>query len=66
MLGHIGDGNFHETILFDGKKEREMVTDCVHKMVHRALELEGTCTVSLLKSYRGVVLLKNANKSRTG
>ncbi|KAJ5982594.1 hypothetical protein N7451_012694, partial [Penicillium sp. IBT 35674x] len=44
MLGHIGDGNFHETILFNGKKEKEMVTKCVHNMVHRALELEGTCT----------------------
>ncbi|KAL3469737.1 hypothetical protein BJX99DRAFT_264926 [Aspergillus californicus] len=44
MLGHIGDGNFHETILFDGEKEREKVTKCVHDMVHRALEMEGTCT----------------------
>ncbi|PYI10109.1 D-lactate dehydrogenase mitochondrial precursor [Aspergillus sclerotiicarbonarius CBS 121057] len=44
MLGHIGDGNFHETILFDGTKEREMVKNCVHDMVHRAIEMEGTCT----------------------
>jgi D-lactate dehydrogenase (cytochrome) len=47
MLGHIGDGNFHETILFDGEKERERVVKCVHDMVQRALEMEGTCTVSL-------------------
>lgn len=47
MLGHIGDGNFHETILFDGEKEHEMVTECVHAMVYRALEMDGTCTVSL-------------------
>ncbi|XHG08741.1 hypothetical protein AWENTII_011834 [Aspergillus wentii] len=44
MLGHIGDGNFHETILFDGEREHEMVKKCVHDMVHRALEMEGTCT----------------------
>lgn len=48
MLGHVGDGNFHETILFDGAKEREMVSKCVHDMVHRAIEMEGTCTVSNL------------------
>ncbi|KAL4801267.1 hypothetical protein BDV18DRAFT_165132 [Aspergillus unguis] len=44
MLGHIGDGNFHETILFDGAKEKEKVSKCVHDMVHRALEMEGTST----------------------
>ncbi|CAI7628171.1 unnamed protein product [Penicillium palitans] len=44
MLGHVGDGNFHETILFDGAKEREQVSKCVHDMVYRAIEMEGTCT----------------------
>ncbi|EAU38805.1 conserved hypothetical protein [Aspergillus terreus NIH2624] len=44
MLGHIGDGNFHETILFDGDEEREKVAKCVHDMVHRAIEMDGTCT----------------------
>ncbi|OJJ01907.1 hypothetical protein ASPVEDRAFT_52733 [Aspergillus versicolor CBS 583.65] len=44
MLGHVGDGNFHETILFDGAKERDKVAKCVHDMVHRAIEMEGTCT----------------------
>lgn len=47
MLGHVGDGNFHETILFNGTEEREMVSKCVHDMVHRAIEMEGTCTVSV-------------------
>lgn len=45
ILGHVGDGNFHETILFE-EKDRKQVEDCVHKMVQRALEMEGTCTVS--------------------
>ncbi|KAF5964711.1 putative d-lactate dehydrogenase (cytochrome) [Fusarium bulbicola] len=43
ILGHIGDGNFHETILFE-EKQRKAVEDCVHKMVSRAIEMEGTCT----------------------
>ncbi|KAK5051016.1 hypothetical protein LTR84_003575 [Exophiala bonariae] len=44
MLGHIGDGNFHETILYDGNTERQKVEKCVHDMVRRALEMDGTCT----------------------
>ncbi|KAF5712382.1 d-lactate dehydrogenase (cytochrome) [Fusarium mundagurra] len=43
ILGHIGDGNFHETILFE-EKQRKEVEDCVHKMVSRAIEMQGTCT----------------------
>ena len=42
MLGHIGDGNSHESILFDGGREREAVAKCVHDMVNRAIEMEGT------------------------
>lgn len=47
ILGHIGDGNFHESILYDNTnpKEREAVEHCVHNMVDRALDMEGTCTV---------------------
>ncbi|KAH7035472.1 uncharacterized protein B0I36DRAFT_382168 [Microdochium trichocladiopsis] len=44
IIGHVGDGNFHETILFDGAKERSRVEQSVHRMVDRALEMEGTCT----------------------
>ncbi|RGP67582.1 d-lactate dehydrogenase cytochrome [Fusarium sporotrichioides] len=43
ILGHIGDGNFHETILFE-EKQRDEVEKCVDKMVFRALEMDGTCT----------------------
>ncbi|KAH6993084.1 hypothetical protein EDB82DRAFT_460800 [Fusarium venenatum] len=43
ILGHIGDGNFHETILFEDK-QRDEVERCVDKMVFRALEMDGTCT----------------------
>lgn len=46
ILGHIGDGNFHETIIYDAKdpEERNKVAQCVQRMVDRALEMEGTCT----------------------
>jgi len=47
ILGHIGDGNFHESILYDNSnpKERDAVEKCVGDMVDRALEMDGTCTV---------------------
>ncbi|KAK2009478.1 FAD-binding domain-containing protein [Colletotrichum eremochloae] len=43
ILGHIGDGNFHETILFEDG-QRKAVEASVDRMVARALEMEGTCT----------------------
>jgi D-lactate dehydrogenase (cytochrome) len=46
VLGHIGDGNFHESIMYNAKDpvERKKVEECVYRMVNRALEMEGTCT----------------------
>jgi D-lactate dehydrogenase (cytochrome) len=46
ILGHVGDGNFHESIIFDPSdlKKRTIVQEVLHKMVHTALEMEGTCT----------------------
>ncbi|KAI9740010.1 MAG: hypothetical protein M1818_004761 [Claussenomyces sp. TS43310] len=46
ILGHVGDGNFHESIMYDRTVpgELEKVEHCVHNMVDRALEMEGTCT----------------------
>ncbi|KAI9879200.1 MAG: hypothetical protein M1830_009275 [Pleopsidium flavum] len=46
ILGHIGDGNFHESILYDNTnpQQRAAVEKCVRDMVDRALEMEGTCT----------------------
>lgn len=46
ILGHIGDGNFHESIIYNRQKkeEREKVEICVKNMVKRALDMEGTCT----------------------
>ena len=47
ILGHIGDGNFHASILYDrtNPEERERVEKVVYDMVDRALEMEGSCTV---------------------
>ncbi|KAI3399429.1 hypothetical protein diail_6902 [Diaporthe ilicicola] len=45
ILGHIGDGNFHESILYNPVNgEREKVEECVKKMVKRAIDMDGTCT----------------------
>jgi D-lactate dehydrogenase (cytochrome) len=40
-LGHIGDGNFHASILYnrDHPGERKKVEECVKRMVNRALEM---------------------------
>ena len=46
LVGHVGDGNFHFGYLIDPGKpeERETAEDLNHKLVARALRLEGTCT----------------------
>ncbi|KAL6880968.1 hypothetical protein J3F83DRAFT_720461 [Trichoderma novae-zelandiae] len=46
ILGHIGDGNFHESIMYNrqNESERAKVEACVKNMVRLALEMEGTCT----------------------
>ena len=46
ILGHVGDGNFHESIMYDrtNEDERKKVEACVKNMVKRALDMEGTCT----------------------
>ncbi|KAL4924879.1 uncharacterized protein BDV17DRAFT_294972 [Aspergillus undulatus] len=46
ILGHIGDGNFHASIMYDPNiaDERERVEKVVYDMVDRALDMEGSCT----------------------
>ena len=43
MVGHVGDGNFHTLLLFKNDEELKSVRDAVHRMVERALALDGTC-----------------------
>ena len=44
IVGHVGDSNFHAILMFRDDEELEKVRGAVHRMVHRALALDGTCT----------------------
>tara|TARA_Y100000741_G_scaffold364739_1_gene356757 strand:+ start:397 stop:1770 length:1374 start_codon:yes stop_codon:yes gene_type:complete len=46
MVGHVGDGNFHSTIMYDPSKKQdyEMIRNFSNKLVEKALELDGTVT----------------------
>ncbi|KAK0747753.1 hypothetical protein B0T21DRAFT_406343 [Apiosordaria backusii] len=41
IVGHVGDGNFHIILLYSDA-ERKLAEECVHRMVKRAVEMEGT------------------------
>lgn len=43
IVGHVGDGNFHAA-MFYSQEERSIAEGVVHRMVERALEMEGTAT----------------------
>lgn len=42
-LTSLSTGNFHALILFKDDKELEKVSEAVHRLVHRAIALDGTC-----------------------
>ncbi|KAK0649211.1 hypothetical protein B0T16DRAFT_428057 [Cercophora newfieldiana] len=44
VIGHVGDGNFHVAMLYDpsNAEQKQAVARCVHNMMDRALEMEGT------------------------
>ncbi|KAM6490032.1 FAD-linked oxidase-like protein [Amanita muscaria] len=44
VLGHVGDGNFHTGLFFKTEEEKEIVRQATHRMVKRAIALDGTCT----------------------
>jgi len=46
IVGHVGDGNFHMLLLVDGDDKDELVRAeaFLHRLVQRALAMEGTCT----------------------
>ncbi|KAF7441102.1 hypothetical protein PC9H_001451 [Pleurotus ostreatus] len=44
IVGHVGDGNFHALILFHSPEELQAVSEAVHRLVHRAIGMDGTCT----------------------
>ncbi|KAJ6015767.1 hypothetical protein N7540_010358 [Penicillium herquei] len=43
ICGHVGDGNFHAIILFN-ESEKKAAEGVIHRMVKRAVEMEGTVT----------------------
>ena len=46
MVGHVGDGNFHSTVMYDPSKQEDykMIRDFSDKLINKALSLEGTIT----------------------
>jgi D-lactate dehydrogenase (cytochrome) len=46
ILGHVGDGNFHLTLLVDTADPAEMKSAKIlcERLVERALGMDGTCT----------------------
>jgi D-lactate dehydrogenase (cytochrome) len=46
MVGHVGDGNFHVMVLVDPTVPSEMIAaeGFNHRLVERALAMDGTCT----------------------
>ena len=46
IVGHVGDGNFHVSVLFDPEDAEEMsvIKDFNQRLIMRALSMDGTCT----------------------
>lgn len=46
LVGHVGDGNFHLSVVVDRNNPQEVATveEFSERLVHRALRMEGTCT----------------------
>tara|TARA_B100000965_G_scaffold374738_1_gene366266 strand:+ start:557 stop:1930 length:1374 start_codon:yes stop_codon:yes gene_type:complete len=46
MVGHVGDGNFHSTIMYDPlkKEDHKMIREFSNKLINKALQLDGTVT----------------------
>ena len=46
MVGHVGDGNFHATIIYDPSNDEhyKMIRDYSNKLIDKALSVDGTIT----------------------
>ncbi|NNM71503.1 FAD-binding oxidoreductase [Enterovirga aerilata] len=46
IAGHVGDGNFHvmPLVMLEDPAEVRMAEDFMHRLVERAIAMEGTCT----------------------
>ncbi|RMD39782.1 hypothetical protein DV735_g5341, partial [Chaetothyriales sp. CBS 134920] len=43
IVGHVGDGNFHSILLYNDS-ERKQAEQVVHRMIDRAIAMDGTVT----------------------
>jgi D-lactate dehydrogenase (cytochrome) len=52
IVGHLGDGNFHEAIMYHKSDpvESAAVEKHVKNMINLALEMDGTSTVSAIST----------------
>jgi hypothetical protein len=48
---HWTTGNFHALLLFRNDEELAIVREAVHRMVERAIKMEGTCKFRILYDY---------------
>ena len=46
MVGHVGDGNFHVSVVYDPSKENQYkyIRAFSNKLIEKALEMDGTIT----------------------
>lgn len=44
IVGHVGDGNFHATIIMRGAHEVPAISELMGDIIRRAQQMEGTCT----------------------
>tara|TARA_B100000579_G_scaffold437121_1_gene465265 strand:+ start:1924 stop:3297 length:1374 start_codon:yes stop_codon:yes gene_type:complete len=46
MVGHVGDGNFHTTVIYNPEKKDDykMIRDYSDKLIQKALSVDGTIT----------------------
>jgi len=57
VIGHVGDGNFHAMLVFTTDEELEIAQKAAHRIAHRAIEMDGTCSsLRLLFSSQNLAL----------
>ncbi|CAL1707481.1 unnamed protein product [Somion occarium] len=44
IVGHVGNGNFHSSLIFHKDDELPAIAAAVHRLVERTIALDGTCT----------------------
>lgn len=57
LFGHVGDGNFHFVMMLDpdDARERQLAEDLNHRLIGRALEMEGTAAENTASERRSIL-----------